>query len=452
MHHIVARCRFGMAGFLILGWICSASWAIGQDGVALAEAFRPGQAYKVDVQVKVNGKLAIPKGKEAPKVTAISGVSRLTYDERVLDPDEPETQKTIRAYREVEFRRIIDTNLQDAGIRPSVRRMTVIRGAHRPVPFSPDGALTWGEIDVVRTDVFSPSLVPGLLPAGLVKSGQTWKATAAAVTEITNLEKIDEGSLTVEFLGVAPVDGKPMARLRISGTVRGVDEDGPGRHKLEGTAFFDLQAKMLTYLSIRGTHELLDGANGQTMGVIEGQFVMTRSPLLKLPADLSDDSLRGVDLKPNAENTLLLFDDPSLGARFQYPRGWRMGVVQGNQVTLDHARLGGGILITVSPAGKVPTADAYLRETTAFLQTVKAQVRVVANPSQLRPGPIQIDRFTLDVTLDKDAARVEYAVLTQAEGGATIAARLPLATATDLRPDIERVIRSMSITRKIEAK
>ena len=92
------------------------------------------------------------------------------------------------------------------------------------------------------------------------------------------------------------------------------------------------------------------------------------------------------------------------------------------------------------------------RETTAFLQTMKAQARGVAAPSQLRPGPIQIDRFTLDVALDKDAARVEYAVLTQAEGGATIAARLPLAIAADLRPDVERVIQSMSITRKIEAK
>ena len=35
-----------------------------------------------------------------------------------------------------------------------------------PRPFSPDGPLTWGEIDVVRTDVFNPAAIPGLLPPG----------------------------------------------------------------------------------------------------------------------------------------------------------------------------------------------------------------------------------------------------------------------------------------------
>ena len=43
--------------------------------------------------------------------------------------------------------------------------MVVIKAGERKAPFSPDGPLTWGEIDVVRTDVFNPALVPGLLPS-----------------------------------------------------------------------------------------------------------------------------------------------------------------------------------------------------------------------------------------------------------------------------------------------
>ena len=62
-------------------------------------------------------------------------------------------------------------------------------------PFSPDGPLTWGEIDVVRTDVFNPARIPGLLPAGPVKKGQTWKASAAAVAELTDMEKVEDGAL-----------------------------------------------------------------------------------------------------------------------------------------------------------------------------------------------------------------------------------------------------------------
>lgn len=438
----------------ILIAVAAVGWptrAVAQDAVTLAETFRPNHTYKVDVQVQLQGKLAVPQGKDkAPQLLPVVGSSRLIYDERVLDPEEANAQKTVRAYREVEFRRMVGNATQDASIRPSVRRLVVIRANDRRAPFSPDGPLTWGEIDVVRTDVFNPTAIPGLLPSGPVRTGQKWPASPAAVAELTDMEKVDEGGLTVEFQGVAATGGKQMARLRVSGTVRGVNEDGPNRQKLEGTAFFDLGAKLLTYLSVKGTHELLDGTTGMTMGSIDGHFVMTRTPLAQPPADLSDASLRGLALKPDAENTLLLYDDPRLGVRFLYPRGWRVGAVQGKQLTLDHSRLGGGILVTVEPAAKTPSADDYLRETTAFLDKEKAKVTVATRPTRIRAEPITVDRFALDVAFGADTARMEYAVLKQTDGGATVAARLPAATAADLRADLERVVRSMSITRRIE--
>ena len=41
------------------------------------------------------------------------------------------------------------------------------------------------------------------------------------------------------------------------------------------------------YLSIKGTHKLLDGA-GQLVGLIEGQFTMTRALIARPPAELTD--------------------------------------------------------------------------------------------------------------------------------------------------------------------
>src|SRR6476620_10813617 len=110
---------------------------------------------------------------------------------------------------------------------------------------------------------------------------------------------------------------------------------------------------------------------------------MTRSPLTELPPDLSDASLKGLELKPTAENTLMLYDNPQLGVRFLYPRGWRVGAVQGKQVTLDHAR-GAGALITVEPTAKVPAADDYLKEATAFLQKQKGEVTATDRPTRVR--------------------------------------------------------------------
>jgi hypothetical protein len=195
---------------------------------------------------------------------------------------------------------------------------------------------------------------------------------------------------------------------------------------------------------------MLDG-EGRTVGSIEGQFVMARQAIKSLPADLSDASLRGLNLKPDAENSQLLYDDANLGVRFLYPRGWRVGAVQGKQLTLDHAGLGGGMLITVEPAANVPSAESYLKEATAFLQKEKAKVAVLAAPNRVRPEPGQLDRFTLEAAFEKETARLEYAVLKQNNGGATVAARLP-ASSVELKADAERIMRSLFISKPIADK
>ena len=322
----------------------------------------------------------------------MTGASKVSYDERVLPADEAGAQRTVRAYREVAFHKTHDGHAQEAGIRPSVRRLVVLKAGAKKAPFSPDGPLLWDEIDVVRTDLFLPDVVPGLLPPAPVSPGRKWRASPAAVAELTDMEQVEEGELTVAFVAVTSVNGRRAARLELSGTVRGVNEDGPNRQALTGTLFYDLEGGYLGYLSIKGNKELLDG-RGQVVGRIEGRFAMTRTPAA-LPADLADASLRGADLKPSPENSLLLYDNPDLGVRFLYPRGWRVGAVQGNQLTVDEPRRGGGILITLEAADRVPAPEGYLKEIGEFLKSEKAKdVRLAEPVSRVRDSP-SLDRFS----------------------------------------------------------
>src|SRR3954471_19563312 len=79
-----------------------------QDAVRLVERFDPGHSYKADVRVSLDGRLAVPLEKgQPPKLVTITGQSAITYDERILPPDEPDTRKAVRAYRTVEFRRAV---------------------------------------------------------------------------------------------------------------------------------------------------------------------------------------------------------------------------------------------------------------------------------------------------------------------------------------------------------
>ena len=415
-----------------------------QEPYRLVESLPPGTRYAVELKANIQGKMAVPATREKPaQILAVSGQSLLKYDERTLAADDKDAEKVLRAYRTVDFQRTVGTVAQTAGVRVAVRRMVVHRRTDGvKVAFSPDGPLLWGELDVVRTDLFAPALVAGLLPETPVRVGDAWKLTAAAVAELTDMEKIEAGELTAKFAAIVKVHGKDHARLELTGTVRGVDSFGPGQHRLDGTAYFALEAKFLAHVSLTGVHDLLDGAN-KIVGRIDGRFTLSRTPG-GTSEDLNDDAVKALELKPSPANTQLLYDNADLGVRFEYPRRWRVGAVQGRQLTLDGPN-GAGILVTLEPAGKVPTAAAYLAENRDFLAKQNATLGPIAEPKRQPDGS---DRFGFDAELNRDALRMEYAVRSQPEGGILAAARFPRADAAVLTADFERILAKLTLTKR----
>ena len=427
-----------------------ALFAADTEPVWLVERFDPESGYRVDLRVDLSGELSVPgEDGKPPQTLAMSGHSVLQYDERVLpiDPtgDDVPSAKAVRVYRDVSFERRVGGQDQEANVRPAVRRMVVLRSAAgKKAPFSPDGPLTWNEIDVVRTDVFAPALVPGMLPTKAVRPGDTWALTTAAMTELTDLDPVKDGKLTVKFVSAVVLDGRRYAKLSLSGTVNGVATDGPSRHTLDGTGYFDLDAGRLSYLNLRGVHELL-GPDGKAHGRVDGKFVLTRTPAGRV-AELSDAALADSDLRPTAENTLLLYDNADLGVRFLYPRRWRVGAVRGRQLTIEDPA-GGGILVTLEPAGSVPTAEQFLAETQEFLKSQEWAVSAVDPP---RRWTDQVTRFALNADADDKPVRMEYAVLSQPDGGAVVAARLPWAIRHELGADVDRILKSLAVTKPIK--
>ena len=440
--------RFGDRSYpLLVAVLMSVGPAAGQDAIRLIDRFDPADSYRVDLRGSVSGKLTVPtEPGKPPKVVAMAGTSLTSYDERPLPPDDTRTDRVVRIYRDVQFRRTVGDREQEAGIRPAVRRMVVLRSDHgKKAPFSPDGPLQWGEIDVVRTDLFVPALVHGLLPPNPVRPGDRWPLSPAAVTDLTDLDPVDEGSLSGQFAGVVTLDGRRYAKLTIAGTVKGVTEDGPARQKLDGLAYYDLTANRVTYLSLAGGRELL-GPDGKTVvGRTDGKLTLTRR-MSGPVAELSDAALRDADPRPTPENTLLLYDNPDLGVRFLHPRRWRVVTVRGQQVILEEGR-GGSILISVEPAARVPTAAQFRAETEAYLKGEKWAVTGSDPPARWAAG---LDRFGLDAEVNKERVRMEYAVLAGPDGGATVAARLPWADRDDLRPDVDRVLRTLAVTKAIK--
>jgi hypothetical protein len=429
-----------VAGLLLL--FPGMCWA--DELVTLRESFPAGYQYHVSCRVEVSGTLSLPpeKAQGTSKKLDVTGNSAIEYDERILETgkDGP-AHKSIRVYRRIDFQRKVGDQPQESTIRPAVRRLVILRQKEAKAPFSPDGPLTWNEIDLVRTDVFTPILA-GLLPDKPVRPGERWAATAAAIRELTDMERIDEGQVECSLAEISTLAKRRHARIDFAGTVRGLNEDGPNRQKLEGAFYFDLESNHLSYLSLKGISSLLN-KEGKALGSVEGRFVLTRQIQRPLP-DLSDEALRRVTLEPNAENTLLLYENAELGVRFLYPRRWRVAGVHGRQVALDEAN-GSGLLLTLEPRERVPTGAQFLAESRDWLDKQRARILRIDQPKRLETSPGELEQFALEVEVKGEKALMDYYVMQQRLGGATVAARLLPADLAALRKETEKIVRSVTI-------
>ena len=423
-----------------LGFVAPLSAQPG-DAVRLAEHFGKDAQYHVSCQVEITGTLSVPpQGKETtPKSLKVIGSSSIKYDERILQlAADRKVERTIRYYKQLEFERKVGDEQQHSKLRPEVHRLVILRHKQYEVPFCPHGPLTWGEIELVRTDVFAPAL-QGLFPQRLVRVGDQWQADAVAVQELTDLEKIDQTDLTCTLEKVTTLLGRRMAHVNFEGKARGVGEDGNALHELRGSYYLDLDANFLSYVYVKGIHHLLD-KNGNATGKIEGSFVMTRTPT-PVTNEISDAALRGLTLEPNAENTLLLFEHPQVGARFIYPRNWRVAGVNDKQIGIDEKR-GSGVLFTLTPAATTPSGAQFHQETVQYLTKQQAKFY---REDKLRALPGGIETFGFDAEVAKERVSMQYYVTRQGTQGATLTARLLPGDLANVQADVERMARSLQL-------
>jgi hypothetical protein len=426
----------------LAAWSLAASIAFAQDSVRLIETFPPDYQYRVSCRVHIEGALKVPATKDrAAQTLKIAGKSVIEYHERILTVAQGKVDKTVRKVHQMDFTRKVGDQDQETKLRADVNLLVIQRLQNLEVPFSPLGPLLWSEIDLVRTDVFTPALA-GLLPRAPVKAGDGWTAEFDAVKELTDLDKINKGGLNCKFEGIDPVNPR-LARVGFQGVLSGVGEDGPAEHNLEGYFLFDLKSHHISYVSLQGVHRPL-GDNGLPQGEIKGTFVLTRDPGATI-ADLGTAALSRVSLNPTDDSTLLLFEDA--GIRFLYPRHWRIDESSPRQVRLVE-RQGADLLITLDPLAKVPSALQFQKEARNGLVLQKAQIAGEQPPRRIMAAPFEIDHFTIEARFGAQPATFDYFIVSQRNGAATLSARYPPAQAAERRREVERMARSLTLNVK----
>ena len=438
---MIARFLLLVVGLTLL----PAGGGLADEPIRLEEKFASGTIYRVKSRMKGTATLTVPSEKDKKEGESLTktAASTIDYDERILEVDaDGLPSKTLRIYRTIDFRKDIGKQKFQNTLRPAVRRLVLVREMDLKVPFSPDGPLMVSEIELVRTDVFTPGL-RGLLPANPVKAGDTWKASAAAVRELTDMQP-EEGSLQCKLHEVTKLDGRNVADIGIAGSVRGVSEDGPVRHEINGRFYFDIEAKCLSYISIQGKQSFLD-KDGKSTGAIEGTFTLTRQANVK-PADLGEESIRGLKLEPDDENTLLLYENEDLGVRFLHPRRWKVAGIQGRQLMID-ADDGNGILLTPEALAKIPSAPQFAKEAEAVIRSQKGRIIGTTDPRRISAVGREIDQFAIDAVMSDKRLLLDYYIVRQKDFGATVMARLTPDGVRAMRPEVERIAKSVVVTK-----
>ena len=153
-------------------------------------------------------------------------------------------------------------------------------------------------------------------------------------------------------------------------------------------------------------------------------------------------------LNPSAENTRLLYHVPEAGVRFVHPRNWRVVRTTGRQITLDETD-GAGLLMTLDTADGVPSAARYLREALKELQERGAKVLDRSGPERMADG---IDRFTIQAEFGKEKVVMAYFVIRQEKGAATLAARVPDRFRDVRLKELDGLVRSFTVVRRLDEK
>lgn len=433
------RPAIAIACSLSLSW-CS---LVAGETAFLVERPQIGNTYHVSVRTDLSGSLTPPTQKAQPaQLITLRGESVFDYDERILEVGtDGLPSKTVRSCQQMRVERTVAGQAQKNILRDSVRRLVILRDGTTKAPFSPDGPLTWMEIDLVRNDVFAP-LLAGLLPQKEVRRGDHWVVSSTTSLELSGLERIEKGTIECSVVQINTAPDGGQVRVKLSGTIEGANEDGPSRQVLDGYFLYDLQVKQVSYLYIQGKHSLLDGERRE-MGKIEGRFALSREPRPKAQ-DLTDDALRGVDLVPSARNTLLLYDNADLGVRFVHPRRWRIGTAAGRQITME-APEGAGLLITLEPPDRMPTTREFLHESRGWLGKQQAKIRSVSSTRRVQDSP-GVEAFSIAIELKGQPVVMDYYVTRQELGGAVLAARLPGQMAAALATEVAELARSLRIT------
>lgn len=295
----------------------------------LSETAKAGESFRHSLDMKLAGEMRFLEESAKTVTVKLTASATHAFDERILVAEEGQVRKTARSYQTA--RVIIErgTDKSDNALRPA--RKLIVAQRHKGVHlvYSPAGAMTRPELEVVSQhfDVLS---VHELLPGKAVKVGETWKLGGGVAQALSGMEGMTKHELTGKL---EKVEGD-VATLSFTGSASGVGQGAKLETSVEATGTYDLKAKRLTKLVWKQKDDRDQGPVSPASSL--AVTITLDRKAIERPASLDDVALVSVPdgFAPPGPMTNLEYRDPKGRYSLVHPRDWHL-----TTATAEHAVL-----------------------------------------------------------------------------------------------------------------
>jgi hypothetical protein len=295
----------------------------------LAETVQPGDCFRWGIDMKLAGEMRFVNehGKTVP--VKLSARAKHAFPERVLAAAGGLAQKSARVYESASAAIQRGGDRSENVLRKSRKLIVAQRHKGEHLAYSPAGALSRGELEVV-SEHFDTLLLPGLLPGKAVKVGETWKLPGPVAQALCSLEGMTEQKLTGKLEKLTDRE----ATFSVAGTAAGVWQGAQVKTRVEATGTFDLAARRITSLVWKQKDDRDQGPVSPASS-LEMTVTVSRKPIAQ-PADLADVALVSVPegFAPPGPMTHLEYRDPKSRYALLHTREWFLTAASGEQAVL----------------------------------------------------------------------------------------------------------------------
>jgi hypothetical protein len=253
----------------------------------LAETIKPGDCFRVGIDMKLTGEMRFLRDNGKSSAVKLSAQASHAFPERVLVGSGATIQKSARSYETAKATIQRGNDRSENAVRASRKLIVAQRNKDQFLVYSPAGALSRSELEVV-SEHFDTLHLAGLLPGKEVKVGETWTVAGPVAQALSSLEGMTEHKLAGKLEKVAGNE----ATFSVVGTVSGIWQGAQVKASVEATGTFDLAGKRLTRLVWKQKDDR-DQGPASPASSLETTVTLTRKPIDQ-PTSLSDVALVSV--------------------------------------------------------------------------------------------------------------------------------------------------------------